>query len=432
MGMVLNNKRSINNVHPKIAREIARICKRSPRSINLLANKLSVDNDTMEIWVNSLFQAGFLEKDQVASDNWIVTRDGFLRLSDARFGKPLTGRQLSSLAVQIIDRAKAYNSTSRFPYWITDINLFGPFLNQPLELDDLYIAVSAITKPEFETDTNWKFRYCTNYGPNRPLTIVDQLFFAENELCRYLTNSNRKIALYIQDIRTLTDKWATIYQKDDANSLDAHVMSKDEIIKIGENIDQIRSETLNNEHQRLIMPSSEKIALFWLPKLKQYGIFEDIDTALYHCWRCNSRRRLERCHIMPSSLGGKDHESNLVLLCSRCHTEGPNVADSEVMWDWILSYRENYQNDFWNKLGEQEYKQIYGRSIQEDVTLVVNETNTSLSSEEIKQLFASCVSKAKLNASVHFSQPFYNHATMAGIFHMALKEFSETLRRSAK
>ena len=26
------------------------------------------------------------------------------------------------------------------------------------------------------------------------------------------------------------------------------------------------------------------------------------------------------------------------MLCKRCHADGPNVTDPEIMWDWIKAY----------------------------------------------------------------------------------------------
>jgi hypothetical protein len=57
------------------------------------------------------------------------------------------------------------------------------------------------------------------------------------------------------------------------------------------------------------------------------------------CWCCAIECKQERCHIIPHSLGGSNHPSNFVLLCSFCHQEAPNVADKYLMWDWIAENR---------------------------------------------------------------------------------------------
>ena len=74
----------------------------------------------------------------------------------------------------------------------------------------------------------------------------------------------------------------------------------------------------------------------------------DWSDAYTHCWNCGDNKhigntnRLQRCHIIPNSLGGKDIPSNYVLLCIDCHREAPNIKNSYSMWKWILSNRLKY------------------------------------------------------------------------------------------
>lgn len=87
-----------------------------------------------------------------------------------------------------------------------------------------------------------------------------------------------------------------------------------------------------------------------------------------HCWRCGCKKKLQRCHIIPDSLGGKDEPSNIVLLCKRCHADGPNVLDSEIMWDWIKAYNVNFYGEFWSIQGMKEYEFIYKKSPVEEMS----------------------------------------------------------------
>ena len=70
----------------------------------------------------------------------------------------------------------------------------------------------------------------------------------------------------------------------------------------------------------------------------------------------DEKRNLERCHIIPRSLNGEDVPSNFVLLCSRCHLNNPNVADPEVMWDWLRAYKVSFYDTFWIVQGMKEYE----------------------------------------------------------------------------
>lgn len=70
-------------------------------------------------------------------------------------------------------------------------------------------------------------------------------------------------------------------------------------------------------------------------------------SAKVCCWRCGCERRVQKCHIVPRSLGGPDDVSNLIPLCAMCHDEAPNVADPNCMWEWIKDSHGGMTNLFW-------------------------------------------------------------------------------------
>jgi hypothetical protein len=78
------------------------------------------------------------------------------------------------------------------------------------------------------------------------------------------------------------------------------------------------------------------------------------------CWRCGHARLLQRCHIIPRSLGGSEDASNLVLLCRQCHAEAPNVADAEFIWIWLRAHAVGFDGTYWYDRGFREYEFIYG------------------------------------------------------------------------
>jgi len=90
----------------------------------------------------------------------------------------------------------------------------------------------------------------------------------------------------------------------------------------------------------------------------------DFSEAHERCSRSGCKRHLQRCHIVPESLGGEDIPSNYVLLCSRCHLDNPNVADPEIMWDWLRAYKISFYDMFWQVQGMKEYEKIYACSFQ--------------------------------------------------------------------
>lgn len=76
------------------------------------------------------------------------------------------------------------------------------------------------------------------------------------------------------------------------------------------------------------------------------------EKGLTHCWNCGSDKkngktnRLQRCHIIPFCLGGKDTPSNYVLLCNECHKEAPNTLNKLNMWHWIKSNKVSFSGIF--------------------------------------------------------------------------------------
>lgn len=65
---------------------------------------------------------------------------------------------------------------------------------------------------------------------------------------------------------------------------------------------------------------------------------ENMDEAVSRCWCCGRvSSGLQRCHIIPKSLGGTDEPSNVIPLCNVCHDMAPDVACSEAIWYWISS-----------------------------------------------------------------------------------------------
>ena len=160
---------------------------------------------------------------------------------------------------------------------------------------------------------------------------------------------------------------------------------------------------------------------YWAARVDESGLSVDWTEAASHCWRCGCEKNLERCHIIPASLGGEDCPGNLVLLCKRCHAENPNVMDKEIMWDWIRAYGVPFYETFWNIRGIYEYKFIYKRSPMDELVLL-GITDPDQFRDEYK--------KVKREASNHFGQPYLNSVTVAGLFRMALKEIAKKRGKS--
>ena len=139
------------------------------------------------------------------------------------------------------------------------------------------------------------------------------------------------------------------------------------------------------------MPKNSVIAKYWLCSTlgeKEYKDMSDFEKKLAQqdigepsCWACgryednnnydyvhwgenepigkesltrclsswNKASFLERCHIIPKSLGGTDDASNLLLLCKPCHKESPDLKNPKYIKRWVAE-KENFQKELYHSL----------------------------------------------------------------------------------
>lgn len=119
--------------------------------------------------------------------------------------------------------------------------------------------------------------------------------------------------------------------------------------------------SLKKELIPLRVPHRE-IVDYWTSRESECGLGVDWAEADERCWRCGYKSVLHGCHIVPDSLGGPNAPSNLVLLCGRCHREGPNVADARFMWIWMGSTCVPLHDTYWTERGLQEFEKCLGES----------------------------------------------------------------------
>ena len=194
-----------------------------------------------------------------------------------------------------------------------------------------------------------------------------------------------------------------------------------------EDQNQKLQEKLNKRNNRdNIKTTKKQIVAYWSSVQDECGLSVDWAEAKDRCWRCGYKKRLIRCHIIPDSLGGKDEPSNLVLLCSRCHIDAPNVESKTFMWDWIRANGTPFYDTFWNIRAQKEYEFIYGKSFRQELK------DRDITSDYDKRLFWDL----KIGRSIHhFAHPWNNESTDAGLLRMRLEEFDKnhpTIKKKSK
>lgn len=179
---------------------------------------------------------------------------------------------------------------------------------------------------------------------------------------------------------------------------------------------QLREKLKKKNNREDIKTTKEEIVDYWVRVEDECGLSVDWSEALIRCWRCGYKANLQRCHIIPYSLGGKDEPSNFVLLCSRCHIDAPNVESKTFMWDWIRANGTPLYDTFWQIRAQKEYEFVYGKSFQQEL----------IDRDILSYYDLSLYWRLKIGRSIHhFAHPWNNESTDAGRLRMRLEEFDK-------
>lgn len=176
-----------------------------------------------------------------------------------------------------------------------------------------------------------------------------------------------------------------------------------------------------------------EIVEYWAARESDAGLGVNWSEAETRCWRCGYEGRLERCHIVPSALGGADEPHNLVLLCKRCHREAPNVADPRYMWIWLRKTCVPFYDTFWTWRALKEYEQMFGGP----PLSRFDESAFSANREGlIRKRFEELLRQMLTQAIIHYGEGRLNPSTLACVVHMAeeqlAKEFADTIHQRGR
>lgn len=187
-------------------------------------------------------------------------------------------------------------------------------------------------------------------------------------------------------------------------------------LKLEADNNRLREKIKRKNKRETIKTTKKQIIEYWGSVQDECGLSVDWAEANERCWRCAEKKPLQRCHIIPDSLGGKDEPSNLVLLCNRCHIEAPNVEDKNFMWDWIRAYGTPLYDTFWKIRGQKEYEFIYKKSFLKEL-----KDRDIISSSDFRRFWNTDIGKT----STHYAHPWYNTSTDAGVLKMRLDAYDK-------
>jgi hypothetical protein len=156
------------------------------------------------------------------------------------------------------------------------------------------------------------------------------------------------------------------------------------------------------------MTTHRQIVEHWRSMHEDGGLTVDWGDAQERCWRCGNKANLQRCHIVPASLGGADEPANLVLLCARCHREAPNVSDQEFMWQWLRAHAAPLYGIYWSERASREFEFVFKRP----AFSLLDASTRNVNSEQISAAVAEQMAKT----SMHFGDGSLNISTLVWVF----------------
>lgn len=84
---------------------------------------------------------------------------------------------------------------------------------------------------------------------------------------------------------------------------------------------------------------------------KEYDNWIEEDDGIKKIWNSKETRRLlQKCHIIPEACGGLTNENNMFLMCSECHRETPDTIHEQAFFKYVYKCRTNrhYSKSFFD------------------------------------------------------------------------------------
>jgi predicted nucleotidyltransferase len=167
--------------------------------INLITEVVQVDLNTAKEIFDVLKEQGFIEQKKIGKQKlWINTIKGN-SLAMASAAKPILRKTAEIKLRDFMDRVKQVNENDYYLFKVRKVILFGSYLGSSDKLGDIDIAIELVPK-EQDPDkhivlTQQRAQEAINQGRSFS-TLLDQLFWARNEVRRFLKSRSRSISLH--------------------------------------------------------------------------------------------------------------------------------------------------------------------------------------------------------------------------------------------
>ncbi len=185
------------------------------RPLEVACDVLGVRQDAARDQMRAFEAAGYVERSSLAhvrGDDWWATTVKGNALANTSFGRPISRATATRLLRQVIERARAYNAEPARLLTITEIIVFGSYLDPAVDpLGDLDLAVSIVRR---DTDgqryVEKVLEYSTASGRSFS-AFHDRLFWPARELRMILKNRSTAVSITDENIRELTERYEVVY-----------------------------------------------------------------------------------------------------------------------------------------------------------------------------------------------------------------------------
>jgi len=185
------------------------------RPVEVACDILGVSQDAARDQMRAFEAAGYVERGglvHAAGDDWWATTVKGNALANASFGKPISRATATRLLGQVIERARAYNADPARLLTVTEIVVFGSYLDPAAGLlGDLDLAVSTVRRDrDGQRYVDEVLKYARASGRSFS-AFHDRLFWPARELRMILKNRSPAISITDEDIRKLTERIEVVY-----------------------------------------------------------------------------------------------------------------------------------------------------------------------------------------------------------------------------
>ncbi len=214
MTMKIDKLTTISNIPIKSIRDFL-IRYRTPANFSLitLQQHFKISENSAQDLCRELIRQEFIEDD--TSGKYEVTRKGNA-LAQAKFVKRLNKEKADLHFRRFINRVKEVNADSSFLYRVKQLFLFGSYLDRSCDdFGDLDIAF--VLEPKINDHNDFmkaQQKLISNACENGKVfsSIVEEIFYAETIVLRYLKNRSPYISLHrLSDVIELGTPYKQIY-----------------------------------------------------------------------------------------------------------------------------------------------------------------------------------------------------------------------------